>query len=800
MNDNNNNAGTQREPEYFSLKDFFNKCVSSWKWFVISVIVCILFGGFYCIIQQPSYLRYTEVLVKDQDGAGGADFSSAFSAFGLSGSNTSVNNELISFQSPAIMYEVVKRLNLTMNYKERKLPHGVTLYASTLPYLVDFPDLDPEQGASMRMAIEPNGQMTLYKFRTRIDNKKIKYDDKVSVAPGQTMVKTPLGRVTIIPNPRFSDKIEEPMEIGVSRWGTQVAVEIYCKKLKVDLVDQDAEVIKLSITDVSKTRANDILSTIIAIYNENWVQNKNIMAVSTSKFIDDRLKVIESELGDVDNDISTFQATNRVIDPKQMADAQISANATIEDNILKLNNELAMTGYIRDYLANPANKFNVVPVNTGFGSQQLEAQIANYNQLLLARNNLVDNSSESNPIAVGYDNQLYGMREAIVNAVAAHVSQLNASLRTMKSAHAETQGQLASTPAQAKYLQSVGRQQRVKESLYLYLLEKREENELSQSFTAYNTRIITPPSGPLDPAAPKVVTILFIAFAIGLIIPALWVYIKNSSDTKVRSRKDLEHAGVPFAGELPIIHRQRTLSSLFASSKKKREEAEKPLDVVKEGERDIANEAFRVVRSNLEFMMGRNSGPQVVMLTSFNPGSGKSFISYNLAKSFALKGKKTLLIDADLRRGTASSYAGSPSKGLTTYLTENSDNWRSLVKDTDVPLLKVMGMGPVPPNPAELLDSQRFETLMKEVREDYDVVLIDCPPTDIVVDTQIVAQQVDRTIFVVRAGLFDKRALVEVESMYADKKYRNMCLVLNGTDTNHSRFAAYGSNGTYGNK
>ncbi|MBD5311505.1 MAG: polysaccharide biosynthesis tyrosine autokinase [Bacteroides sp.] len=802
MKEKTSASSRRDETEYFSLKDFYSKCAEHWKWFALSVILFMLLGAFYCVTRQPSYNRYTEVLIKDQENAGGVDFSNAFATFGFGGGNTLVNNELITFQSPAIMLEVVKRLTLTMNYVERGIPHGTTLYGKTQPFLISFADLEEDQGATMRMRLNPDGSGELLKFRTSIQGKTKKYNDVVPFKSGQTVIQTPLGRVTMVPNPECAEHYpeEEPVEIKVIRLGLQSAVELYCSKLKVDLVDQEAEVIKLSIDDVSKARANDILNAIIDIYNSNWIENRNLMAVSTSKFIDDRLKVIEEELGIVDSDISDFQARHRVIDPRQMAEAQMSVNANIEENLLQLHNELAMSSFLREYMANPGNRFSVVPVNTGLGSQQLEAQIANYNQLLLARNSLVENSSATNPLVVDYDHQLEGMREAIVKAVIAREAQLNASLRTMQTAHNQTQSQMASTPEQAKYLQTVGRQQRVKESLYLYLLEKREENDLSQSFTAYNTRVITPPSGPIAPVSPKVPTILFIACALGVIVPATFIYVKSSSDTKVHSRKDLERSSVPFAGELPAISKPRKLSDLFMSTKRRKEKAEEPLKVIEQGKRDIPNEAFRVVRSNLEFMMGRDSGSQIVMLTSLNPGSGKSFIGYNLAHTFALKGKRVLLIDGDLRRGTTSTYVSSPSKGLTTYLTQRESDWHKLIVSTEVKGLDVMGMGPMPPNPAELLDTDIFERLLRELRKDYDIIIIDCPPIDLVVDTQIIAQHVDRTIFVVRAGLLERGAIVEIDQLYADHKYKNMCLVLNGTESKDSRYGSYGNSsyGSYG--
>lgn len=805
MNEKNTKGTRAEHPEYFSLKDFFEKCLGQWKWFVISVACFMLLGGFYCITRQPTYERYTEVLVKDQESGGGFDISNAFAAFGFGGGNTSVNNELISFKSPALMTEVVQRLNLTMNYVEREFPHGTTLYGPSLPYLISFPDLHQEQGAFMRFKLYPDGSAEMFKFRSKWDGEKIKSDEVIKLAPGQTMAHTPLGRVTVLPNPRCpeADRLpeDEPVDIKVVRYGLLSAVELYSSKLDVDMVDTDSEVIKLGIRDVSKLRADEILSTLIDLYNSNWVENNNLTAVSTSKFIDDRLKVIEEELGIVDNDISAFQTAHKVIDPRQMAEAQLTVNANIEDNMLKLHNELAMTSFLGEYLANPANQFAVIPVNAGFQSPQLETQIAAYNQLLLARNSLVENSSSHNPIAVDYDRQLDGMRESIAKAVVARQSQLTASLRTMQTAHNDAQGVMASTPEQAKYLQTVGRQQRVKESLYLYLLERREENELTQSFIAYNTRVITPPTGPLRPVAPKTTTIMFVAFFMGLVIPGAIVYTRFSSDTKVHTRRDIDGAGVPFVGEVPEIRRPRRLANLFRTARQRRADADKPLVVVQQGQRDIPNESFRVVRSNLEFMIGRKGGHEVVMLTSFNPGSGKSFVAYNLAKTFALKGKHVLLVDCDLRRGSTSGYVGTPAKGLTNYLTGHVSDWRGLVVSGDTDDLSVMPMGPMPPNPAELLDSERFEDFIKQAREQYDLVILDCPPVELVVDTQIISQHADRTVFVIRAGLLEKGALPEINELYTEQKYRNMSLLLNGITAENSRYGAYGnkSYGSYGN-
>lgn len=353
---------------------------------------------------------------------------------------------------------------------------------------------------------------------------------------------------------------------------------------------------------------------------------------------------------------------------------------------------------------------------------------------------------------------------------------------------------LSSAPTQAKNLLSAERQQKIKEELYLYLLQKREENELNQAFTAYNTRIITPPTGPTAPNSPKKKVILLIAFVFGLALPAAVFYILVAGDTKIRSRKDLEDLNVPFAGEIPMVGKINPVKKLLRTKKQAKKDLETARIVVKEGNRDVINEAFRVVRSNLNMMFGKDDKCPVVLFTSFNPGSGKSFISYNMALAFELKKKRVLVIDADLRHGSASNFVGKPRHGLSDYLLEHTDDWHSLVvKNRDEFSPEVMPIGKMPPNPAELLENGRLGILIKEAREIYDLIILDCPPIDIVVDTQIVEEYADRTVFVVRAGLLDRSALVEIQEIYDNKRFKRMSVLLNGTDTKFSRYHTYGN-------
>lgn len=800
-----NNANSSSAPaEQFSLPDFLEHCASKWKWFVLSVIFFTGVGFLYVMRAQPKYERSMEILVKDQEGGGAAsDIAGAFSSLGLVSSNTNVYNELISLLSPAVMYEVVEKLGLDISYTQKGFPRGTTLYGSNLPMLVKFSDLKEQQSASFRMDVAPDGSARLYKFVAHLPEGKVKYDDEVRLAPGFQSAKTPVGTVLFIKNPRYRAPESDPDKnktktYYIGKQSMQNAVEHYNHELKGELADKDAEVIDLSIKDASVERAVDILNTTLEVYNNNWVDDKNKMAIATSDFIDERLAVIQRELGDVDTEISEYKAETLIPDIKEAARLSMKGTHDLDEKMLETNNMLAMANFMKEYVNNPDNASKVIPVNTGVGTTQLDMQITNYNNMLMTRNNLAANSSTNNPIVAEYDVQLRGMREAIVKAINTQVLTLSASLRNTQGAKGNLLGQLQASPTQTKHLLGIERQQMVKQSLYLYLLQKREENELTQTFTANNIRVITPPMGSFRPVSPKKNLILAVTFLLGLIIPGAYIYMRMVSDNKVRTRKDLKRMNTPFIGEIPFFGRKKyfeKVQKLFGirSGRKGRHELEKVKMAVSAGNRDILNESFRVIRGSIDFMMNKNASENVIMLTSFNPGSGKSFISYNIAASFAIKGKKVLVVDCDLRHGSASQFVGMPSKGLSNYLTGNTDDWHKLVVPAnEVAGMFVMPIGHRPPNPAELLDNERLGTLIKQMSQDYDYVFLDCPPVDIVVDTQIIEKHVHRTIFVVRAGLFDKSALADIDALYDSKRYKHMSVILNGTPLSQTRYGTYG--------
>lgn len=786
--------------ENFTMRDFVEACLPAWPWFLASLVICVGSAMIYILTREPVYERSEQILVKDQDSSGGiGEIADMFSSLGLVAGNTNVNNELITFTSPYIIYEVAGRLSLYMDYKKRGGLHPVTLYGKTLPFSIEMKDVGEQESAAMRLTLLPGGMVELSRFeRTDLSGHKTKTDSTVraDMRKGDVQVlKTPAGSVVISANAGYAGApVDKEMKIDVVKMPMQTTVELYEKKLTGDLVDQDAEVIELSIRDVCVERAVDILDAILEVYTENWIEDKNKLAVATSAFIDERLRVIQRELGEVDESLARQTAATGTPSLELTAKLLLEQSGEMDAQLLELTNQLAVTRYLREYIGDKGNEFNVIPVNTGISNPAVEAEIADYNKLLLTRNNLVDNSSLSNPLVRDFDSQLAGLRKAIVNGIDNQISGLSTTIKGVRSELGKTKGMMAGAPAKALPLLTEERQQKVKESLYLFLLQKREENELSQKFTADNTRVITPPMGSLRPVSPRKGLILAIAFLLGITLPVTGVYLVKTGDTKVRSRKDFDSLRLPMAGEIPFVGKKRSLLRRLFGPKRTRKDEEAPLTVVEEGNRDVVNEAFRVVRSNLEFMTGKSPSGKCVIFTSFNPGSGKSFVSFNLGLCLALKHRKVLLVDCDMRHGSASMYVGSPSHGLSDWLSDSVDGWRSLVKIyPGCDDLSILPAGKLPPNPAELLDRERLSRMIKEAENEYDYIFLDCPPVNIVADTQLAARHADCTVFVVRAGLLDRSALAELNVLYEERKYPDMCVLLNGTDAVHSRYYTYGN-------
>lgn len=793
---------TQNKPagndDFLRIQDLFILCLAKWYWFVISLAILLGAATIYLLKTPPVYTRSASLLIKEDGKSGsGNEAAGVLGDIDIFRTSTNINNEMLSMQSPAVMYEVVRRLHLDVNYTTDGRFYDPVIYGSDNPYEVSFFDLGDAESASFTLRPDKDGQVKLTDFTRNGEEA-----DGDAVTALNDTVQTPVGRLLVNARPGST---AAQQTVFVSRISMQDATADYSSRLSVALNDEKSTVVNLTLQDVCTQRAEDVLNTLISVYNENWVKDKNQIAVSTSMFINERLGVIERELGNVDEDISSYKSENLLPDVQAAASMYMAESSETNAKIQTLNTQLSMTRYVRSYLTGTSSRNQLLPANSGIENSGIEKQIAEYNTLQLRRNDLVANSSETNPLVVDMDHSLHALRDAIIRTLDNYVTTLNTQLRALQQSARQTTARIAANPSQGKYLLSVERQQKVKESLYLFLLQKREENELSQAFTAYNTRVIMPPSGSMVPTAPAKKNILLIAFVIGLIIPVAVIFLRESMNTRIRGRKDLEALTLPFVGEIP----QAATKKKGTSDKKSTEN--NPI-VVHEGSRDIINEAFRVLRTNLEFMTDKEQHSNVIVVTSFNPGSGKSFLAINIAVSLAIKQKKVLVIDGDMRHGSTSAYVGSPQTGLSNYLSGHVNNLKDIiVTDARHANLQFLPVGTIPPNPTELLFSDRLKQLIDTVRSQYDYIFIDCPPIEMVADTQIIEQLADRTLFVVRTGLLERSMLPELQRIYDEKKYKNMALILNGTVGSGGHYGyrygyrygyhyGYGSGSYYGSK
>lgn len=766
--------------------DLYLLSLSHWWWYVVSVLICLALATAYILRTPKVYTRQASVLIKEDaksskslmNQLGGA------SEMGLFQEASNVNNEALTLQMPAMILETIKRLHLDYSYNVDGTFHKNTLYGSTLPVQTDIKDLADNANLSFVLLLKPDENFTVSDFNYGESEGNV-YFGKL----GDTL-STVAGKMIISKSPYYQ-KPQKDQKIYVTRTGLYTMQDLVRARLDVNISNKQATIIDMSYRDVNTQRAEDFLNTLIAVSRETWVKDKNQVAVSTSEFINERLKVIESELGNVDNSISSYRSENLIVDNEAQTNVYMNQAAQATNAITELNNQLYMVRYLKQHLQRGGNN-QLLPENSGLSNSAIEQQFKEFNSLVLQRNNLVANSSESNPLVQDIDKKLNSIRSTIVSGLDNEQAMLNERIRGQQSTVSTNTGRLASNPTQQKYLLSVERQQKVKEELYLYLLQKREENELGQAFTAYNTRVVNPPMGSMKPTSPKTKQILAIALLLGLAIPLVLLYLKEMINTKVRGKKDIEKLTVPYLGEVPLYYSKKSGKTLGMQI------------VVKPQKRDIINEAFRVIRTNFEFMTNDKDNPRkVVLLTSANPSSGKSFLTINIAAALAISGKKVLVMDLDLRMATSSKLVNSPEKGITGYLAGQYPDCPVFPVE-NYPGMDYIPVGKIPPNPAELLLSDRLEKLINEKRADYDYIFLDTPPVELVADTSIIKKWVDMTIFVIRAELLEREMIPVIQQYYDEKKFNNLTTLLNGTTSAHGRYGyhygyhSYGYGGSYG--
>ena len=743
----------------------------NWYWFILSLAVALGIAVYRVLSQVPLYQRTASIMIKPMGGDG---TNNALRELGIDQTPTNLTNEILLLKSGVVAEQVVRRLELDVDYTSEGRFYTLTYYGRNLPLRLRFCDLADNERARVRAQLRADGTLTLDGW---LRNGRALPEPEIVLHLGDT-VETPLGRIAASASPYYQDGAS--CQLQVSRNSISAITDRVRGRISPHLRDKNSSIIDIQYKDVSLARADDILNTLVTVYNEQWMKNRNQQIVSTNDFIRDRLAVIEQELGNVDTDISSYKSQNLIPNVAAAGSMAVSEVNEATHRAAELSAKISQIRTAYEYISSLQGDDQQIPIYSNIDNGVILQKISEYNSLILQRNNHLAYSSAQNPLVVEINKQLASQRTAITSALANEISLLQSKLGDIQATQRQAIGKVAQNPKQANYLLSIERQQKVKESLYLFLLQKREENELSQAFTAYNTQVIEPAHGGWEPVEPVARNIYLIALLLGLGLPAIVLLLKEFMTTTVQGRDDLKFMQAPFIGEIPQARKKGAWFKFW------RKQKASPALVVAEKNRDMMNEAFRVVRSNLEFLTGFNAEHKLLMLTSLTPGSGKTFISANLSEVLGIKGKKVLAIDLDLRKASLSEYVNRPHEGVTSFLSGRKDDFRQMIIHIDH--MDILPCGPLPPNPTELLYSPRFEQLLKYAREVYDYVVIDTPPVEVVADAAIINRFVDQTLFIVRARNLEKSFLPEIDQWYQEKKFNNLALVLNGVDPGSDRY------------
>ena len=760
------------EEPLISLADIWGLIWGHKWWYVASLAFFLCVGVFYLYVTPKVYSRVAKVLIDESNqDATMRNLGVASAGMMRLRSFNSVENEIETFASPDLMQVVVERLGLQTRYVQEQLLRDVELYRNC-PFDARFAGENPHSPYSFKVTPAGEEGVVLSEFRLKDE----KFKEEVPGSYGDTL-QTPVGKVVLYPVETDVD-FNHPVKVS---WTTGMsAAKAFCRNMHIALSGKESSVLVFSINDTYPSRASSILSTLIDVYNEMWINNKNRAAINTTDFINERLVVIEKELGLVEDALKQYNSKNNLTDIKAVAQSYVTESSEYATKAFEVNNQLSIAQYIKEYLNNPANSLSLIPSNLGLTSASVEAQIKEYNDIVLQRDRLLSGGGENNPMVTDLNAALASIRTAILRSIDNLIATLQLQLSKIESQEKQILARMSSNSGQELQLLSIERQQQITQELYMFLLQKREENELAALINVGNTRVIMNPNGSSNPVSPNRMMIMFIMIVLGCGAPFGFFLVRKLLDTSIKHKSDLGNLSVPFLAEIPKMGKDGF----------NRDECKV---IVKPGSRDMMNEAFRVLRTNVDLMLGKNAGSRVIMFTSFNPGAGKTFSIMNVAASMSLKKSKAIIVDLDLRKATLSQALGKEHTGVAAYLNGKIDDYRPYV-DEIAPVLYLLPVGTLPPNPTELLLTDRFARMVDDLKQEYDYVFLDCPPIDIVADASLITEKADMTIFVLRSGRIDKASIPYIDELYRSGKYSHMAMILNGVEFEQKKYG-YGRHG-----
>lgn len=564
------------------------------------------------------------------------------------------------------------------------------------------------------------------------------------------------------------------------------------KNLKVEVRGLNTTVIDMTYHASSIRTAEQTLLLIIQVYNEKCLEHKQRMTKMTSQFIDERLMLLEKDLGIVDDSIAKYKSTYGITNLERVSDIYLQQQSQSDAEIMRLVSQQEMAGYIRELLEDEKSANQLLLANSGINNDGIEAQITMYNNMVLELQGHLKYTSEQNPMIVHQQEQIASLRAKILSNIINYIHSIDIQLESLIDYHDEATTKVTSNPAQAKYLSSIERDRKVKESLYMFLLQKKEENEISVTYKSENAQIIDIPNGTYKPSSPQKAKALFAAVLLGVLFPVTFLFLRASFDETVRDRYDIErNSDIPFLGEIPYSGREHSLESLlmpFGIGRK----AKSSGIVVGPDMLNASNEAFRVLRNNMDASMAGQTfdkGGRIYLVKSTQIEVGKTFVAMNLALIKAIGGQRVLFIDGDLRQASASRLWRTPLLGLSDYLCGEESDYRKLLwHPENYPMLDVLPAGALPTNPTELIQSSLFDELLNFVRLQYDSIIIDSPTAGILADADIMEHFIDSTLFIIRAGRFNRNRLNELSPIQIiNGESKPQYIILNGVNA-HARY------------
>lgn len=755
------------------LEQYFKR----WYWFVVCVILAIMVAFLYLRYSTPLYLTQASVIIKDDKSGAGSELA-AFSNFGgllNKFKDNKIENELSIFRSRRIIGSVIKSLNLNVRYQLEGTIKGTELYKNR-PFTVQYLEFNPNRNGT-------NVPVLSFKILNNETFSLAVANQEPADYSFGVPIELPFGKITVIPALDDPGLIENNIGkiITVQYGDIEKMALFYQRKLRAVNEIPSSNVVAISIESSVREKAEDFVNELIYQYNQDAIRDRNQIAKQTSDFIDSRLDIITNELDSVETDKESFKSQNRLTDIEAEAQLILQNASEFEKRQFDVNTQLELANSMIEYMEESTTN-DLLPSNIGLNRQEITESVNNYNELILQRNRLLKNSTAKNPVVVNINNQLEDIRVGILETLKNTTSSLKISLRDLNYQESTLNSKLIEVPSKEKVFRGIERQQSIKEQLYLFLLQQREEASISLAVSATKAKVIDSAYTGNAAVAPNKMVVYGGALMAGFMLPLVLIYLSILMNNKVQSRLDIEQRlpDVSIVGELPKLSKGQE-------------------QLIEVNDRSILAESFRILRTNLQYLfiskLKGKEGAHTVFVTSTIKGEGKTFVAFNLALTFALTGKKVVLVGGDIRNPQLQRYLPkdqSNRKGLTEYIIDPTVSVDELTAHSlNNDHLDIILSGAIPPNPAELLMESRTEDFFKDLRSKYDYVIVDTAPSMLVTDTIIINKLADITLYVVRASFTEKKLLEFPKDAIADGRLVNVASVINNVSM---------SNFGYGNK